>query len=118
MGLVRVANNVSVQSNTLPLTSLPIKMDGANAVSVDVTVLGIVTGGSNLQVTIQGSNDLENWFTTGISGTNPLVVANTVGTIAVQNYTTIGYAYVRLVYTFAGTAASMVCAINANTYLA
>jgi len=118
MGTTRLANNAVVTSTAS--ASQTINMAGANALSVQVTVLGGGNSGANtLAITAYGSDDLENWVTTGITEVQAISIANAVGGLTdVGIYTTFGYAYARLVWSVSGANnAPTVIAVDANSYV-
>lgn len=113
MGTTRLANNQVVTSTAS--FSQAINMAGSNALSVQLTCLG-GGGTGSLAVAVTGSNDLENWSNTNITvvgGTGISITNPTGGSVGQGNYTTIGYAYVRLAYTGPSTT---VIAVDVNTY--
>lgn len=115
MTKTQLANNVII--TTTAAYSPIVSMDGANAINVQLTVLSGGGGSSNLTITVQGSNDMENWLSTGLTGFTITINGAQVGTVASGQVTTFGYAYARLQYALGGTAVTTVAAVDVNTYL-
>jgi hypothetical protein len=102
------ASKLVVASGTDAFTQA-VNMEGANAAMVEATLF--VKGSGNVTVTVQGSNDLENWDTTGISG-------GTITFTAVgyddATATGIAYRFIRLKISQA-TSGSGIIALGINT---
>lgn len=88
-----LASRLAVVSGTDGF-SQAVSMDGANAVQIECTLFA--KGAGNVTATLQGSNDLENWDSSGI--TNGVVTLAGVGYATAQG-TAIAYRFVRLKYT-------------------
>ena len=43
--------------------SQPVQMTGVNAVQISLVVMSFATGATSVTLTLEGSNDLENWAT-------------------------------------------------------
>jgi hypothetical protein len=82
----QLADNVVVASNSVPVVSQAVSMAGANAVQASV-VVSVVSAGT-VSVTVEGSNDMENWAAITTSGGSALGVgfhAPTASSIAWQS---------------------------------
>jgi hypothetical protein len=95
-------------------------MEDVNAVLFDVTVYNI-SGTSNCEIALQGSNDLQNWVAIETSGGTPIKVdadavgyyANNATSGAEVLATDVATAYVRLKYTMtSGTDAVISAGMN------
>lgn len=94
----------NVEVTDVPQFSQAIPMEGANTVAFNATVMQI-TATSTLTISIQGSNDLENWLT----------LATTDKTFDAVGYgkkknVGIADAYVRLVYSMGSSEQAIVSA--------
>lgn len=117
MAITKLANNVIINSTTVPAISPAVSMAGSNAINVQVTVLSGGGGSSNIAITVQGSDDMENWLTTGLTGSSISLTAMQVGSVGAGQCTAFGYAYARLQYLLAGASPlTTVAAVDVNTY--
>ena len=115
----QVAYALAVASAT-EAVSQAVSVSGANAVGVDLTVINYA--GSTLTVTLEGSNDLANWKE--LDGTWSLP-ASAVGYAqdqypdpagATNTNQRIGYEYVRLRYSQAGTSVTSIVSAGINVF--
>ena len=104
----QVATKMAVVFGTDGFTQA-VSMEGANAVILDGTLFA--KGGGNTTVTLQGSNDMENWSTTGFTGGS---VAFTALGYMDGDASTIAYRYVRLKINHA-TSGTAIIALGINT---
>ncbi len=122
MTRTRLANNILVPaapSGLSPALTQSLSMEDSNAVNVQLTVLSGGSATMTLTATVQGSDDLENWLTTGLTGNSVTIAAASVvaGTVTSFQTTAVGYAYTRVVFTNGGTGQQpTLLAVDANTY--
>lgn len=102
----QVASKLAVVSGTTAF-SQAVAMAGANAALFEFTVFA--KGGGDVDVQLQGSNDLENWEEVGAA-----TGGNAVGYFASTAQTAIAYQYVRLMYT-QNTSGTAIVAAGINT---
>jgi len=104
----------SVLSTRLAVTqgtnqfSAAVEMSGNNAARLGGTLFNL-NGGTNIAMSLQGSNDLANWE--AITGTLTLTAANS-GSVSVTGIT---FAYVRIQYVVTGAGITMIVASDINT---
>ncbi len=101
----RLAQNVYVTNSEQ--FSQAVSMEGANSVAFNVTVMEITSG--TLTVSVQASNDLENWNT--LASTDKTFTAAGYGK---KRITGIAETYVRLVYSM-GVSGSAIVSAGINT---
>lgn len=107
----RVARRFSIPSGSVDFTRA-LSMSGANAVQVDFEVLvGAVAFNFNFKVTLEGSNDLQNWSEIGAS-----VIQQGVGFNSSLKQGSIAFRFVRL--RFASTGTIYIVAAQVNTMAA
>lgn len=120
MTRTRLANNLFVGlagSQVLnPCVTPMFSLDDNNAINVQVTVLSGGSGASNVVANVQGSDDMENWASTGLSSASISINAASAGVVGSGQITGFGYAYGRLVFTLSGTPAATLIAVDLNTY--
>jgi len=102
---VRVFENVQLP-NGFVTTSQAIQMADNNTLSVSAALL---VGTVVPTLVVEGSNDLSNWSSTGITGTLTITAAPSLVT---ANFTGIAYAYVRVKLT--GSTAATLLNVDAN----
>jgi hypothetical protein len=91
-------------------------MEDNNALNLQVTVLSGGGASANLVANIWGSDDMENWLSTGLSATTIAMSAAQVGAVFAGQITTFGYAYARISFTWTSGGVATLIAIDANTY--
>ena len=111
---VEVASKLAVVGGSnSPAYSQAVSMEGANAVQVDVTIFNNDATTEEFDVRLEGSNDLQNWEATS----NPLAIDFNGGSkgYATDQAEGIGYAYVRLKYSWVSGSSTIILAAGINT---
>jgi len=103
----KLAERLAVTQGTNQL-SAAVSMSGANAARIGATLINL-NGGTNIALSLQGSNDLANWE--DISGTLTLTAAG-AGSVSV---TAITFAFIRVKYVVTGGGITMIVACDLYT---
>ncbi|MBI2921096.1 MAG: hypothetical protein HYY18_08435 [Planctomycetes bacterium] len=106
----KLCDKLVVTTAGSPEFSFAVPMDG-NALQLEVTVISVVAG-ATLSLEVQGTNDLQNYFS--ILGPVAGLTVGYKGDAAVKA-TGVAYQYVRVKWTSVGVGGAVVLAAGINT---
>jgi len=114
----KLADNVAIAAGE-QVESPAVSMEGANIVQVDAVLISVGSGFSSATITLEISNDLENWTEADPTDTTDQISFTTIGyktatlrTDYASGGTRISAAYVRLRYEAVGGTAIFAAGIN------
>ena len=124
MTRTRLANNMLVSatvSAAAPAVTPVISMEDNNALNLQITVLSGGSGTMTITANIYGSDDMENWLVTGLTGSTTIVMGTSpavaAGLVVSGQTLSFGYAYARIAFSTGGSGVTAtLLAIDANTY--